>query len=94
MWLALGISFFCSSIHQCISKIHLPFTYTLISAAIGTLASGLVMKFKPLTIGGILFFISAIVSIYVPDDYKVLLQGATIIVGYLIPGYLLKSSVK
>lgn len=91
MWLALGFSFLIVVFIN-VSHRHAPFTYTLIIAAIGTLASGLVMKFKPLIIGGILFFIFAIVSIYVADDYKVLLHGVAIIFGYLIPGYLLKSS--
>jgi hypothetical protein len=91
MWLVLGIAFFIVvfvNIHQ----LHSPFTYTLIIAAIGTLASGLVMKFQPLIIGGILFFIAAITSVYVSEEYKVLLHGVAIICGYLIPGYLLKSS--
>jgi hypothetical protein len=45
-----------------------------------------------LIIGGILFFISAIASVYIPDNYKPLLSGVAIVAGYLIPGYLLKSS--
>lgn len=91
MWVALGISFF-AVVFINVSHNQPPFTYTLILAAIGTLASGLVMKFRPLIIGGILFFIAAIVSVYVADDYKSLLQAVAIIFGYLIPGYLLKST--
>jgi hypothetical protein len=91
MWLVLGISFFVV-VFISISQNHLPFTYTLVIAAIGTLASGLIMKFKPLIIGGTIFFAAAIVSVYVADDYKVLLHGVAIIFGYLVPGYLLKSS--
>jgi hypothetical protein len=91
MWLVLGLSFFVV-VFVSISQNHLPFTYTLVIAAIGTLASGLIMKFNPLIIGGTIFFAAAIVSVYVADDYKVLLHGVAIIFGYLIPGYLLKSS--
>jgi hypothetical protein len=93
MWLVLGLSFFVV-VFISVSQNHLPFTYTLIIAAIGTLASGLIMKFNPLIIGGTIFFVAAIASVYVADDYKVLLHGASIIFGYLIPGYLLKSSSK
>jgi len=39
-----------------------------------------------------LLLISAISSIYVVDEYKPLLHGIAIIIGYLIPGYLLKKS--
>jgi hypothetical protein len=91
MWLVLGISFFVVVFIN-VSQNHLPFTYTLIIAAIGTLASGLVMKFQPLIIGGILLFVAAIASVFVADEYKVLLHGIAIIFGYIIPGYLLKSA--
>ena len=91
MWISLGISFF-AVVFINVSQNHLPFTYTLIIAAIGTLASGFVMKFNPLIIGGVLFFIAAISSVYIADAYKPLLHGSAIVFGYLIPGYLLKAS--
>jgi hypothetical protein len=93
MWFVLGISFFVVVFIN-VSQNHTPFTYTLVIAAIGTLASGLVMKFNPLIMGGILFFVAAIASVYMGDEYKVLLHGAAIIFGYLVPGYLLKTSAK
>lgn len=90
MWLVLGINFL-AVVFISVSQNLTPFTYTLILAAIGTLVSGLVMKFTPLTIGGVIFLVSALTCIYIPDDYKVLLHGAAIVSGYLIPGYLLKN---
>jgi hypothetical protein len=93
MWLVLGFAFF-AIVFINISQSHAPFTYTLIIAAIGTLVSGLVMKFTPLIYGGIVFFAAAIASVYVADDYKVLLHGFAVIFGYLVPGYLLKSATQ
>jgi hypothetical protein len=93
MWLVLGLSFFAVVLIN-VSQHHVPFTYTLLIAAIGTAASGLVMKFKPLIMGGVLFFIASIITVYVPDDYKVLVHGIAFILGYIIPGYLLKFSSK
>jgi hypothetical protein len=93
MWFVLGLSFFVV-VFISVSQNHLPFTYTLVIAAVGTLASGLIMKFNPLIIGGTIFFVAAIANVYVADDYKVLLHGVSIIFGYLIPGYLLKASSK
>ena len=69
-----------------------PYTYTIILGGIGTLTSGIVTKFRPLILGGILFFILAILSVYIPLEYKILVQGIAVIVGNLIPGYLLKHS--
>ncbi len=89
LWFVLGISFI-AVVFLNVSQSKLPFTYTLLIGGIGTLASGLIMKFDALTIGGVLFFIAAIGSVYVTDDYKPLLHGVAIIFGYLIPGYRLK----
>jgi len=93
LWSVLMLSFFVVVFIN-VSQNQPPFTYTLVIGAIGTLASGLVMKFKPLIAGGIVFFVAAIASIYVADEYKVLIQGISVIFGYLIPGYSLKSAAK
>jgi hypothetical protein len=89
LWLVLGISFILVVFISLSQKL-LPFTYTLILAGIGTLVSGLNMRFRPLVVGGILFFLAAVSSVYVPDAYKPLLFGAVTVAGYLVPGYLLK----
>jgi hypothetical protein len=91
MWIVLAISFIVVVFIN-VSQGKMPFTYTLIIAGIGTLVSGWIMRFQPLIIGGILFLVSAIMSIYIVDEYKPLLHGIAIIAGYLIPGYRLKNS--
>jgi hypothetical protein len=93
LWLVLGLNF-VAVVFINVSQNQQPFTYTLILAGIGTFVSGLVMKFRPMTIGGIVCLLSAIVTVYIPQDYKVLLHGAAVLSGYLIPGYLLKNSNK
>jgi hypothetical protein len=75
-----------------VSQHQVPFTYTLIMAGIGTLTSGWVLRFKPLVAGGIVFLVSAIASIYVPDGYKALLHGVAVLCDYLVPGYLLRNT--
>jgi hypothetical protein len=91
LWLVLGIGFIVIVFINVSQKLP-PFTYTLLLAGIGTLISGLIMRFTPLITGGILFFVSSIVCVYLPNEYKPLLSCIAIIAGYLIPGYLLKSS--
>lgn len=89
MWIVLGVGFisvvFINVVHQ-----HTPFTYTLLIAAIGTFVSGLIIRFRPLVAGGATLFAAAIISTYIPGEYVVLLHGVAIIIGYLIPGYMLK----
>jgi len=91
MWLVIGISFIIM-VFVAVSQKLQPFLFTLIIAAMGTLVSGLAMKFKPLITGGILFFIAAVIGLYIPAGYQPALFGTAIIAGYLIPGYLLKSA--
>jgi hypothetical protein len=93
LWMVLGISY-SVVVFINVSQGLTPFTYNLIIAGIGTLVSGLVMQFKPMIAGGVLFLIAAVASIFIPEDYKALLHGAAVITGYLIPGSLLKGSDK
>jgi hypothetical protein len=91
LWLVLGISFIVVVFIN-LAQQHSPFTYTILMGGIGTLLSGIVLRFRPLIIGGILFFLISVASIFVADDFKPLLQGVAVIIGYLLPGYLLKYS--
>lgn len=91
LWLVLAISFIIVVLISLLQK-YPPFTYTLVIAGIGTLVSGLVMRFRPLIVGGVIFLLIAVGSIFVSDNVKPLLQGTAVITGYLIPGYLLKYS--
>jgi hypothetical protein len=91
LWAVLGICFL-TVVFINVSQHQVPFTYTLIMAGIGTLTSGWVLRFKPLVAGGVVFLVSAIASIYVPDAYTALLHGVAVLCGYLVPGYLLRNT--
>lgn len=64
----------------------------LLIAGIATTTSGLLIKFRPLALGGITFFICSIAVTFVTNEYLLLINGLAIICGYLIPGYLLRSA--
>lgn len=91
LWLVVGIGFILG-VFISLNRGWTPFLYTLLVAGIGTLASGLAMKFAPLTWGGILFLAAAIVGLAVPNAWLPLLNAVAVVGGYLIPGYLLKAS--
>jgi len=91
LWLVLGVSFVLV-VFISVSRGWPPFLYTLVVAAIGTMVSGLAMKFRPLVLGGALFFMAAVAGVYLPDAYLPLLTGLAMIGGYLVPGYLLKAA--
>ena len=60
-------------------------------AAMATFLSGIVLKFKPLKIGGILFWILAIVAFLSSYENQMLIAAISLVTGYLIPGYMLKN---
>jgi hypothetical protein len=66
----------------------------IILAIIGlsTFLTGYIIKFKPLLYGGIIFWLSGLISMYIQGDYQLLLTAFSIVVGYLIPGYMIKYS--
>jgi len=53
--------------------------------------SGGALRFKPLMIGGIINWALAIASFFVDFKIQLLLLAAAVLLGYIIPGYLLKA---
>ena len=66
----------------------------LLLAALGTFVSGRLISFKPLIFGGIALYIGSLVAFNVSVLDQYLVAGMAIILGYLIPGYLLKQAEK
>lgn len=64
----------------------------LLFAGIPTFMTGLILKFKPLIYGGSSFWIFSVIAFSVEPSYSLLVSAVAIIVGYLIPGYILKSA--
>lgn len=91
LWVVIGIAFI-PIVFIAIQLKTNPTGFVLLLAGVGTLVSGLTMKFKPLKIGGITFFLFTIASLYVDEATTLLLTGLAVIIGYLIPAYLLKSA--
>ena len=91
LWKVTAASFFIATL-LCIKLEIAPPPIMLLIAGIATTTSGLLIKFKPLIIGGMTFFIFSIATTFVSNEYISLITGAAIICGYLIPGYFLKSA--
>lgn len=89
LWTVSAVSFFIAAL-ICIKLEIAPPPIMLLIAGIATTTSGLLIKFKPLIIGGMSFFIFSIATTFVTNEYLALIVGAAIICGYLIPGYFLK----
>lgn len=61
---------------------------------LGTYISGRMMNFKPLIIGGIFSWVIVVVGLFLPPFYSLPLVSVSILVSYLIPGYMLKARSK
>ena len=59
-----------------------------------TFLSGIILKFRPLIVGGIICWLLAILSTFVNINFQLLLVAAGVAAGWIIPGYILRSRFK
>ena len=59
----------------------------LATFGIPTFLIGIILKFKPLKIGGICCWLLAIAAVFIPYDFQFLLIALAVIVAWVIPGY-------
>ena len=91
LWIALGICLlpvigFMNRLNFQVSPL------VLIIIALPTFVTGVMLKFKPLILGGISFYVFGIICFMVSPVTQFLIAGVAIACGYLIPGYLLKAT--
>lgn len=55
-----------------------------------TFLSGKILQFPPLVLGGIGCWILSLVSLYMPYEFQILFLGLSVIIAWIIPGYLLR----
>jgi len=67
--------------------------YILLLAGFPTFISGFIIKFRPLIIGGISFWILALIIHFANPSIAPLGVPIAMLTGYLIPGYMLKHKV-
>lgn len=89
MWTVLGLVLLLFSIGIAFIDLNPWFFFPFI-AGLGTVISGVVLRFTPLTLGGLLLLAFPFFSSAVNGDVLLLLYAGIILVAYLIPGYLLK----
>ena len=66
----------------------------LILYGMPTFLSGIIIKFKPLMIGGICCWILAFMASFIAYKYQLLLISTAVIAAWIIPGYLLQIKYK
>ena len=68
-------------------------SYILLLAGFPTFMSGFIIKFRPLIVGGLFFWIIALLVNFAGPSLAPLGTPIAVLIGYLIPGYMLKNKV-
>ncbi len=70
------------------------FPIMCIITGIGVFATGGIVDWKPLRLGGVLWWAGAVVMMFVPVTYHPLIMAVIVVPGYLVPGYVLKAQYR
>lgn len=89
LWVAYGVTLVFLIIGLVLNNVS-PTAYVIVLTGLPTFASGRLMKFKPLEYGGYVFWLVGLVTLLLNTPFDALLFSGAIVLGYLIPGYLLK----
>ncbi|NQV52733.1 MAG: hypothetical protein HQ500_06095 [Flavobacteriales bacterium] len=68
-----------------------PGSYIMIITGFPTFLTGYILKFKPLQWGGIAFWVLGLLSLYFMHDYSSLIFALSMVLGYVIPGFMMRS---
>ena len=66
----------------------------LVLYGIPTFLSGIILKFRPLVIGGSICWLLSAGSVFVPDEFQLLFLCAAVFSAWIIPGVLLRRKFK
>ncbi|CAN5358166.1 hypothetical protein BH11BAC5_BH11BAC5_06460 [soil metagenome] len=94
LWISIAITFFALAfIFSKIGYEH-AFTFYMLLYGIGCFITGRLIKFTPLVWGATGAWLLAIVSAWLDYDTNILITALSILVSYIIPGYLLRRHYK
>ncbi len=91
MWQIAGLTIIVAAF-ICLKFNIYPTPMILAITGMATLITGIVIRFTPLILGGVLFFLASLISTYFLYEYSLLVCAVVIILGYIIPGYLLRKT--
>jgi len=90
LWISIGITFFALAFIFGKIGYENSFTFYILLYGIGCFVTGRLIKFSPLVWGGIGAWLLAVLSAYLDYDSNILVTAASILISYIIPGYLLR----
>lgn len=94
LWMAFSITLLIVLANGFKMTWHISYSMLIALIGLATFVSGGVLRFTPLKIGGWFAWALTGVALYTNLEISVLCIAATMLVSYLIPGYMLKQKVK
>lgn len=91
VWMGFGISLFLFIVALVMNGVS-PDSIIILLTGLPTFATGMILKFRPLVLGGVLFWIIGFASFFIPAEFSSLAFSVAILLGYLLPGFALKSA--
>ncbi len=94
LWMSIGITYLALGLIFAKIGYENAFTFYILLYGIGCFVTGRLIKFTPLVWGGIGAWLLAILSAYLDYDSNILITAVSILISYIIPGYLLRMKYK
>lgn len=67
-----------------------PNAVVLVLTGLPTFVTGAMMRFRPLMLGGVLFWVTGALLFFTLQPYSSLVFSGAIVLGYIVPGFMLK----
>jgi hypothetical protein len=93
MWWGYGLTLGLL-IAFCIYSRISPVPFILLITGLVTYATGKMIQFTPLIIGALIFWVSAILCLWITGIEQLLVEAASIFFGYIVPGFILRRNAK
>lgn len=90
LWVAFVVTMLVTMIGAGVAGYNTPIGSIMVLTGLPTFVSGQLMRFRPLILGGILFWVLGTISFFVDVPVMAGLYVAAMFFGYIVPGYLLK----
>lgn len=91
VWIAAGL-LMALMVFLSLKLDNYPTPFILGVTAMATAVSGLMVRFRPLVLGSLVFLVAAVVAIYLNGTDQLLVFSGAMVLGYLVPGYILRYS--
>ena len=94
LWMGIGFAFMIMAFIFMKIGWQYCFPFYILFYGLGTFVSGILLRFRPLIVGGAICYALAAFATFMDYDVQVLLTAFSILVSYIIPGHMLRSKYK